>query len=86
MLKKLKKLPISTHSVIRMVIWFAGIFIGLVCSQFEWLPGAVVGLILMLGGFAWHYLFLRCPHCRQIFNLRYPIPKYCPNCGKQILS
>ena len=86
MLEKLKKLPITTHSVIRMVIWFAGIVIGLVCSQLEWLPGAVVGLILMFGGFAWHYLFLRCPHCHQIFNLRSSIPKYCPNCGKQILS
>ena len=85
MFEKLKNLPITTHSVIRLVVWFAGIFIGLVCSQFEWLPGSVVGLILMLGGFLWHYLFLRCPHCRHIFNLRSPIPHYCPNCGKQIL-
>ncbi len=85
MIDKLKKLPITTHSVIRLVCWFSGIFIGLVCSQFDWLPGMTVGLVLMLGGFLWHLLFLRCPHCHQTFHVRQPIPKYCPNCGKQVL-
>ena len=84
MIKKLKKLPIATHSAIRLICWVSGVFIGLVCSQFEWVPGMVVGLILMLGGIVWHVVFLRCPHCGHLFHFRQAIPIYCPNCGKKL--
>ena len=85
MMEKWKKLPVTTPRVIRWILWGVGIFIGLVCSQFDWVPGMVVGLALMLAGFLWHALFLRCPHCHTMFHIRQPIPKYCPNCGKHIL-
>jgi len=84
MIEKLKNLPITTHYSIQIICWIAGIIIGLVGSQFS-MVGSIIGLILMITGFVWHFLFLRCPHCRHSFHVRQPIPKYCPNCGKQVL-
>lgn len=85
MIEKLKKLPISTHSTIHTVSLLAGVFIAVVSSQFPWVPGMVIGMILMLGGLVWHFVFLRCPHCGHHFHIHQAMPKYCPNCGKQVL-
>lgn len=86
MLEKLKKLPIATHFRIQIGIMVAGIFIGAVSSQFDFTIGTIIGFVLMIGSFVWHGVFLRCPHCGHHFHFRQAIPKFCPNCGKQVLD
>ena len=85
MFDKLKSLSITTHSKIRLIAQLAGIFIGTVSGEFDFALGMVTGIILILAGFLWREIFMRCPHCNHRFPYRYGIPKHCPNCGGQVL-
>jgi len=84
-MEKLKKLPVTTHSAIFYICLLAGIFIGAVSRQFDFGIGMMLGFVLLVAGVVWHIVFLRCPHCGHHFHYRQPIPKFCPNCGKQVL-
>ena len=38
----------------------------------------------MIGSIVWYFVFVRCPHCRHLFNPRAAIPNFCPECGKKL--
>ena len=88
LLSRLKALPLTTHLKVHIITLFAGVFIGLVSSQFnvndELNFGMWLGLILMLAGMLWGPVFLRCPHCGCWLGRRHGIPNFCPSCGKKL--
>ena len=51
-------------------------------SQVFWI--GIVGIVLMLAGFVQAMIFCRCPYCGAMFNMRSPLPRFCPNCGKEL--
>ena len=85
---RLKNLPLTTHWKISLIADTIGVFVGLVCSQFsESMMGSIgmnIGFILLIFGFIWGILFLKCPHCGCRFHLKRPLSSYCPDCGKKI--
>lgn len=87
-MKNPKKLPLTKHWKIHLILLALGIFIGLVSSQFSasiiGSIGMIIGFILVILGFAWQILFLKCPHCGYGFHLKRPIANHCPNCGEKI--
>ena len=87
MMKKLKELSIHTHFSIRCALMIGGLVISLFIRNLSadgMAAGTWAGLALIAGGFVWHILFIRCPHCGNLFPLRGGIPKHCPECGKYI--
>jgi hypothetical protein len=39
---------------------------------------------IMVSGVVFGLLFLRCPHCGSLLNLRGLSPDYCPHCGERL--
>ena len=62
----------------------AAVLLELVASAAEILWMGVVAVILMLAGFVQAMFFCRCPYCGAMFNMRTPLPRFCPNCGKEL--
>ena len=85
-MKKLKNLPITEHYAIHIVSMILGAIIALIGIQFtpEINVGTIIGVILMIVSLVWRFLFLKCPHCHCYFNMRAPLPTFCPNCGERI--
>ena len=85
-MKKLKNLSLTEHYVIHIVSMILGAIIALISIQFtpEMNIGTIIGFILIITGFVWHFLFVKCPHCHCPFNLRAPLPTFCPNCGERV--
>ena len=87
MLKKIRKLSLHTHFMIRTVITVVGLILVLIfqsSNRSNISTGALIGLILISTGIIWHMLFVRCPYCGSHFSLKRALPKYCPWCGKYI--
>lgn len=85
-MKKLKNLPFTEHYVIHIVSMLLGAVVALISIQFtpELNVGTIIGVILMIVSIVWRFLFVKCPHCHCQFNLRAPLPTFCPNCGERI--
>ncbi len=85
-MKRLRKLPLTTHWIIHLISLMGGAFVGLVSSQFSMDVniGVIVGVILIIMSFVWQIVFLKCPHCGYHFRLRQPVTPHCPNCGEKI--
>ena len=45
--------------------------------EIRWLGVLALGLLQMV-------LFYKCPHCGAQLEPRGPVPKFCPNCGKEL--
>ena len=77
-MKKLKNLSLTEH--------YAICIVSMISIQFtpEMNIGTMIGFILIITGFVWHFLFVKCPHCHCPFNLRAPLPTFCPNCGERV--
>lgn len=87
MLKKLRELSLNTHFGIRTVITVIGVMVFLIfgsSGRNDMNAGTIIGLILVIIGILWHFLFVRCPHCSSPLRLRGGIPKHCPQCGRYI--
>ena len=88
MKEKLEQLKLKTHVKIYSCIEIIGIFICLIgtwCSEFDKVhPLVWIGTLIVVLGIIWCFSFVKCPHCRSgLFYLRH-IPKYCPDCGKEL--
>lgn len=85
-MKKLKNLSLTEHYVIHIVSMILGAIIALISIQFtpEINIGTIIGFILIITSIVWRFLFVKCPHCHYLFNLRAPLPTYCPNCGERV--
>ena len=42
------------------------------------------GFGVMAAGCIYHYKYYKCPHCGGRLNVR-GVPKYCPDCGKELV-
>jgi len=84
--KKLKNLSLTEHYAICIVSMILGAIIALISIQFtpEMNIGTIIGFILIITGFVWHFLFVKCPHCHCYFSMRAPLPTFCPNCGERV--
>ena len=51
-------------------------------AEILWL--AIAGLAAVLAGLVQAVFFCRCPHCGAAFNIRAKLPKFCPDCGKEL--
>ncbi len=85
-MKKLKNLSLAEHYAIHCATLFFGGIIALIGIQFtpEINVGTIIGVILIITSLVWRFLFVKCPHCHCQFNLRAPLPTFCPNCGERI--
>ena len=87
MLKKIRKLSLRAHFMVRSVITVIGLILILIFQSSNrngLSTGALIGLVLIIIGIVWHVCFVRCPHCGSLFSLKRVLPKYCPWCGKYI--
>lgn len=50
--------------------------------RIRWLSAAGLGVLAL--GFLQMVLFYKCPHCGAQLEPRGPVPKFCPNCGKEL--
>ena len=56
----------------------------LFASMTEVLWIGIVGIVVALAGMIQAFIFCKCPHCGARFNLRAKLPKFCPECGKEL--
>ena len=86
LLERIRKLPLQTHKAISFLSILGGAALGWICSQFS--PYLDLTMILcfavVIGGFVWHIIFVRCPHCGRCFNLRESVSSFCPDCGEKL--
>ena len=61
-----------------------GLAFYLVYLALEQLWPSIVFVALVLGGVIQYAFFGRCPHCGRHLNSRVRLPKYCPECGKEL--
>lgn len=82
---KLKKLPLATHEKINRWLLLLGMLV-MVISMADLTVNfaTILGSVLIVTGFVWQHLFRRCPHCGVPFPPRAPLPRHCPNCGKEV--
>ena len=74
------------HIRISVILILAGWAIALlsIClfKSVSWL--SFIGLALVIAGILWRLHYIKCPHCfDKLLGCRV-IPKYCPNCGKEL--
>ena len=50
--------------------------------RIRWLSAAGLGVLAL--GLLQMVLFYKCPHCGVQLEPRGPVPKFCPNCGKEL--
>ena len=50
--------------------------------RIRWLSAAGLGVLAL--GLLQIVLFYKCPHCGAQLEPRGPVPKFCPNCGKEL--
>lgn len=86
---KLKNLSLRTHYKIHLGLLLSGLLIGFVFSGIHiehpvMTVGMVIGIVLMLSGLVWKFVFVRCPHCGSGMP-RGGLPNFCPCCGKKLL-
>ena len=61
-----------------------GVVLILFATMIEVLWLVFVGTVVALAGMIQAFLFCKCPHCGARFNLRAKLPKFCPECGKEL--
>ena len=67
------------------VFCIVGLIVTLLAAPRDSLLMAVTGYGIIIAGIIVYYIYYRCPYCRASwFNLRGPVPKHCPECGKEI--
>lgn len=83
---RIHNLPIQTHRNISLCSAMGGSVIGWICAQIgDGLGFAMVlCFIMIIAGFAWHIVFVKCPHCGHHFGFRQHISTFCPECGKKL--
>lgn len=42
---------------------------------------AYIGLTVLGLSYAQVFIYYRCPHCKEMLNIRGRMPKFCPECG-----
>ena len=50
--------------------------------RIRWLSAAGLGVLVL--GVVLMLVFCKCPHCGAHMEPRGPVPKFCPNCGKEL--
>lgn len=50
--------------------------------RIRWLSAAGLGVLAL--GVVLMLVFCKCPHCGAQLEPRGPVPKFCPNCGKEL--
>ena len=61
-----------------------GAVLALFASMIEVLWLGIVGIVIVLASMIQAFVFCKCPHCGARFNLRARLPKFCPECGKEL--
>ena len=78
--------PFRKHIQIAVVFILSGWAIALLSiwlfQSVSWL--CFIGLTLVIAGILWRLHFVKCPHCADKLLGCRVIPKYCPNCGKEL--
>ena len=88
----MEKKPMDCYRALRI---FHGLFYGgFLCLILALMPRGgwsvyvfgALGMICVFGGLIFGFLYVRCPDCGKALIVgRAPgIPKFCPNCGKQL--
>ena len=66
------------------VLMGVAVVIAIAAQAAEVLWMGIAAIVLMLAGFVQAMIFCRCPYCGMMFHMRAPLPKFCPNCGKEL--
>ena len=84
----MKKLTVKQHTQISMGLFGVGFVIALFYNIFSRLlsPHWVlwIGVAVFLSSFLYRLIFVRCPHCGDLWAGMSWLPEYCPNCGKKV--
>lgn len=83
---RIQKLSVQTHRNIGLFMALGSSIIGWICTQIgDGLDFAMVFcFIMVIAGFAWHIIFVKCPHCGHHFGFRQHISTFCPECGRKL--
>lgn len=78
--KKCRRIINGIASVVIGVVFLSNIP-GLNSIRMEMLAGAT---FLMIIDLVFGFVFLRCPHCKKLLNLRWSSQSICHNCGVRL--
>lgn len=87
-MKKDKK-TLHDHFIVIENLFFIGSVIMLIPALFQddlwtWIL-MFLGFLIMAAAAVYRVHFFKCPHCGSKLNHVRGVPKYCPDCGKELL-
>ena len=82
----MKKQPLKQHFLTHQVILWGGLILAVVGAlkrpMTAWMLW--VGLAVALGGLIYRAIFIKCPYCGDTMAGSRTMPRYCPNCKKEL--
>lgn len=84
----MKKLTVKQHILVCTIISLIGaglILLGGILSEFL-KPHIIfwLGIIVFISAIIYRLIFVRCPHCGDLWLSMRTMPEYCPKCGRSI--
>lgn len=70
---------------VRKIMWILyglGVLIALVGMALSSVPVMVIGLVVLVSGIVFYFLFYRCPHCGRYLDRS--TGEFCPYCGARV--
>ena len=76
-----KLLPTQVRRIVWILIAVGGV-VGMVGALGEIKPLMVLGVVILICGMGYHYLFYRCPYCGRFLDRS--TGAFCPYCGRNM--
>ena len=84
----MKKLTVKQHIFVCIIISLIGVVLillgGILSESLK--PHIILwlGIIVFICSIIYRLLFVRCPHCGDLWLGVHSMPEYCPKCGKPV--
>ncbi|MDO5401179.1 MAG: hypothetical protein Q4F17_09410 [Eubacteriales bacterium] len=78
----MKKMPLNQVKWVRAILFAVGLLMLCLGVHLRLLPLTLLGLVPLLGGVLFGFLFYRCPHCGKFLGRA--DGGYCPFCGEKL--
>jgi len=78
------------HILVRIILWvllIAGIIVAAILMSVTEIPieiSGIIGGVISMAGIVFALIFLRCPHCQGLLNMRGLPTQYCSHCGESL--
>lgn len=84
----MKKLTLKQHWLVATVLMYAGLIVStydILTNFTEWnWTAMIIAFALVIGGYIYHLIFVKCPHCGARLPSKTKFPEECDKCGKSL--